>query len=117
MRTAGLSGLPQEVLEAGKIDGASTWQQLIYVKLPLLKPIIVVILIFQFIFAFGVFGIIYVLTAGGPAALTKVLSLLLYEVAFDRFELGLGATLSVMYALVILVFAILFVVSVREEKR
>jgi len=116
MLTAGLRGLPQEALEASKLDGANTWQQLIYVKLPLLRPIIVVILIFQFIFVFGVFGMIYVLTAGGPASLTKVFSLLLYEIAFDRFELGLGATLSVIYALIAFIFAILFVVSVREEK-
>jgi multiple sugar transport system permease protein len=115
MLTAALRSLPEEVLESSRVDGANGWQQLIRVKLPMMRPIIALIFVFQFISVFGVFGEILVLTAGGPGNLTKVLSMLIYEVSFTRFDLGQGATLSIVYALIVIAFAFLFIRVMRAR--
>ena len=93
---AAVEGLPGEVLDAGRVDGANRWQLLRHVTLPLLKPAIVVALLFRSILAFKAFDEVYLLTGGGPGPSSELLSLHLYRVFFEQNQLGYGALLSVL---------------------
>src|SRR4051812_12565512 len=93
---AAVEGLPGEVLDAGRVDGAGRWQLLRYVTLPLLLPAITVALLFRSILAFKAFDEVYLLTGGGPGTSSELLSLHLYRVFFEQNQLGYGALLSVL---------------------
>jgi multiple sugar transport system permease protein len=101
---AGVEGLPREVIEAARIDGANRRQLLRHIVLPLLAPAIAVAFIFRSIAAFKVFDQIVLLTGGGPGTATEVLSLRLYKVFFEQNVMGYGALLSVVTIAMILAF-------------
>jgi multiple sugar transport system permease protein len=92
---AAVEGLPREVLEAGRVDGATRWQLLWRVTLPLLMPAITVAFLFRAILAFKAFDEAFLLTGGGPGTSSELLSLHLYKVFFEQNQLGYGAMLSV----------------------
>lgn len=93
--TAGLQVIPRELYHAAKIDGASGWDILCKITLPLLRPVILVVLIFRTLDAFRVFDSIYVLTGGGPANTTETLSIYAYKVLFQTLQFGYGSAVSV----------------------
>jgi multiple sugar transport system permease protein len=92
---AAVEGLPREVLEAGRVDGATRWQLLWRVTLPLLAPAITVAFLFRAILAFKAFDEVFLLTGGGPGTSSELLSLHLFKVFFEQNQLGYGAMLSV----------------------
>jgi multiple sugar transport system permease protein len=92
---AAVEGLPREVLEAGRVDGATRWQLLWRVTLPLLMPAITVAFLFRAILAFKAFDEVFLLTGGGPGTSSELLSLHLYKVFFEQNQLGYGAMLSI----------------------
>jgi multiple sugar transport system permease protein len=104
---AAVEALPVDVLEAARVDGATRWQLLRRVILPLLWPAIVVAMLFRTIHAFKVFDEVYLLTSGGPGTSTELLTLHLYKVFFEQNQLGYGALLSL--ALIAAVVAFLLV--------
>ncbi|HTS23728.1 MAG TPA: sugar ABC transporter permease [Casimicrobiaceae bacterium] len=104
---AAVAALPVEVLEAARVDGATRWQLVRRVMLPLLKPAIVVALVFRAILAFKVFDEVYLLTSGGPGTSTELVTLHLYKVFFEQNQLGYGALLSL--ALIAAIVAFLLV--------
>ncbi|MBO0904844.1 carbohydrate ABC transporter permease [Jiella sonneratiae] len=106
---AGVEGLPREVIEAARVDGATTAQIVRKIIVPLMAPAIAVAFIFRSILAFKVFDQIYLLTSGGPGTSTEVVSLRLYHVFFGQNELGYGALLS----LVIIAAIVAFLVTTR----
>lgn len=85
---AGLQGVPQVLYEAARIDGADGWHQFWRITLPLLSPVTFFLMILSFINSFQVFGLIYVLTGGGPANATNVYIYYLYQNAFSFFRMG-----------------------------
>jgi multiple sugar transport system permease protein len=91
---AAVEGLPREVIEAARIDGATTKDLVFKIIIPLLKPAIVVAALFRTILAFKVFDQVFLLTSGGPGTSTEVVSLYLYKVFFQQNQLGYGAILS-----------------------
>lgn len=101
---ASVEGLPTEVLEAARVDGARTWQTVCYVILPLMAPAIAVATLFRSILSFNVFDEIYLLTSGGPSNATEVVSLHLYKVFFEQNDMGYGALLSLATILFIVLF-------------
>lgn len=101
---AGLLTIPKETEEAAAIDGANALQQLIYVKLPLLKPSIVLVAIISSISALKVFDELYVMIPGAPSA-EKTLVPLIYQVAFLDFQLGYAAAISVVLFVVTMLFS------------
>lgn len=103
---AGVEGLPKEVLEAARVDGATTWQTVRKVIIPLMMPAIAVAFLFRSIFAFKVFDQIFLLTSGGPGTATEVVSLYLYKVFFEQNQLGYGALLSLVIILAIVIFLV-----------
>lgn len=101
---AGVEGLPREVLEAARVDGATTWQTIRKVIIPLMAPALGVAFLFRAVLAFKVFDEIFLLTSGGPGTATDVVGLHLYKVFFEQNDLGYGALLSVVIILAIVTF-------------
>jgi multiple sugar transport system permease protein len=105
MLLAGLQSLPEEPFEAAKMDGASPWQTFAYITLPLLRQSILVALLWRLIDTFRIFDVIYLLTAGGPARATEVVSLYVYTYGFKSFNLGYASAASYTMILIMLVIA------------
>lgn len=101
---AGVEGLPGEVIEAARVDGATTWQIIRRIILPLMMPAIAVAFVFRSILAFKVFDQIFLLTSGGPGTATEVVSLRLYDVFFNQNQLGYGALLSLVIIFAVVAF-------------
>jgi multiple sugar transport system permease protein len=106
---AGLQVIPQELYQAARVDGAGSWEIFRRITLPLLKPVILVILIFRTLDAFRVFDAIYVLTGGGPANTTETLSIYAYKVLFQTLQFGYGSTLSVVVFLCVGCMSIFYI--------
>ncbi|AKU98609.1 Maltose/maltodextrin ABC transporter, permease protein MalF [Labilithrix luteola] len=92
---AGLTGIPDDVYRAAAIDGASTFRTFRSITLPLLRPTIVVTLVFRTLDAFRVFDAVYVLTGGGPANTTETLSIYAYKMLVRVGDFGYGSALAV----------------------
>jgi multiple sugar transport system permease protein len=105
---AGLQALPQEPYEAAIIDGANPWQLLTKVTLPLLRPVILVALIFRTMFTLRVFDTIWVLTGGGPANETRTFSIGIYLTGFRQFDIGTGAALSWILLLITMAISLVY---------
>lgn len=99
---AGLSVLPNEPYEAARIDGASPWQIFWHITLPLLRPAIVVALVFRLIDAVKTFDIIYVMTQGGPGSASETLNIYIYNSAFQYLHMGYASALLVLFFILIL---------------
>jgi multiple sugar transport system permease protein len=100
---AGLVALPNEAFEAAAVEGAGFWRSVYHVALPLLRPLILVVVLFRGIDLFRTFDTFWVITAGGPGDATQTLNLLLYRTAFQNLNFGRAAAL----ALVMLTIAII----------
>ena len=92
---AGLAALPREPYEAARMDGASALRCLIYITLPLMRPVIIVALLLRLIFAVKTFDIIYIMTKGGPGIATDLVSYFIYRSAFFSLDIGRASALSV----------------------
>jgi multiple sugar transport system permease protein len=91
---AGLQSLPKEPLEAGAIDGASTWQSFRHITLPMLAPFLSIALTLRTIQAFKTFDAFKILTGGGPGASTEIINLGIYRVALQSFRIGAASALA-----------------------
>jgi multiple sugar transport system permease protein len=91
---AGLASMPEEVLEAAKVDGANYWQRLRHMMIPFISGVIIVALLIRSMDAIRFFDIIFITTGGGPADSTKIIPIRLYETAFRFFELGYAAAIG-----------------------
>jgi multiple sugar transport system permease protein len=103
---ASVEALPREIIEAARVDGASTWTIIRKIVTPLMAPALTVALLFRTILAFKVFDEIFLLTSGGPGTSTEVVSLHLYKVFFAQNQLGYGALLSIAVILATVAFMI-----------
>ncbi|MFE4663766.1 carbohydrate ABC transporter permease [Streptomyces sp. NPDC056716] len=103
---AGLQTIPDDVYEAGRLDGASEIQMFRRLTLPLLRPIMAMVVVLSVISSFQVFDIVQVTTKGGPADATMVLQMYIYDKAFGQFDFGYAATMSL--ALFAMLIAITF---------
>jgi multiple sugar transport system permease protein len=92
--SAGLASLPDEPFEAASIDGASPWQQLWYLTIPLLRPLILVILLFRSYELIRVYDIVFAVTAGGPGRLTETISFHIFNRMFNGFQVGYASAVS-----------------------
>jgi multiple sugar transport system permease protein len=104
---AGLALVPQDLLNAAQIDGAGAWKRLFKVILPLIKPAILVALLFRTLDAFRIFDNIYVLTGG--ANNTGSVSILGYDNLFKAFNIGLGSAISVLIFLSVAIIAFIYI--------
>src|ERR1700753_3914617 len=104
---AGLSLVPEDLLKAGKMDGATTWQRFTKITLPLMKPAILVALLFRTLDSFRIFDNIYILTAG--ANNTGSVSILGYDNLFNALNLGIGSAILVLIFICVAIIAIIFI--------
>ncbi len=116
---AALQSLPRSALEAARIDGASGWQQVIHIKLPLMMPVLIVTGLLRLIDSFKVLEVILVMTNGGPGLSTEILSLRIARTASEFRELGVAAAMSnylllLLLALTIVMFVYNKIVEARE---
>ncbi len=112
---AGLQVIPTEVYEAARIDGATAWQSFRRMTLPLLKPAIMVALIFRTLQAFLVFDVIYIMTGGGPGTSTETLAFLNYQTFINNTDFGVGGAMSMMLCVMALVVAAVYVRVLRPS--
>ena len=105
---AGLQNIDAALYEAAALDGASPWQQFVHITLPLLKPALVVVLIFRTLDAFRVFDLVYVLTKGGPGTATEPLALYTFNSLLNNLRFGYGSALSVLIFLVTFLLALFY---------
>lgn len=112
---AGLQVIPHEVYEAGKIDGVSRWQAFRRITLPLLKPVILIVLLFRTLDAFRVFDVVYVLTNGGPADTSETLSIYAYKLLFTTLQFGYGSSVAVVVFLCVLALSLLYIRFLRRD--
>jgi multiple sugar transport system permease protein len=104
---AGLSLVPEDLAKAARMDGASAWQRFLRVTMPLMKPAILVALLFRTLDAFRIFDNIYILTAGGNG--TYSVSILGYDNLFRALNLGIGSAISILIFLCVAIIAFIFI--------
>jgi len=112
---AALESLPRDIYEAAEVDGATPWQTLRHITLPLMVPAIVVTFIFRTILAFKMFDQIYLLTGGGPGTSTEVVSFTIYRRFFTEDQTGYGAAISI--ATIAVIATLIIVVSQLSNRR
>jgi multiple sugar transport system permease protein len=113
---AGLQTINPELHEAAAIDGANAWQRFWRVTLPLIKPVVIVVLLFSIIVTFADFQLVYVLTRGGPANSTHLFATLAYQVGVAGSRLGEGAAISLFMFPFLLLVVILQLWYIRQEE-
>jgi multiple sugar transport system permease protein len=113
---AGLQTIPESVYEAARVDGAGKPRIFLSVTLPLLRPSLLVALLFRSLDAFRVFDAIYVLTEGGPANATETLSIYAYKTLMRSGDFGYGSTLSVATFACVLLLGLCFVRALGERR-
>lgn len=113
---AGLQLIPSELYEAAKIDGGTSWKTFLYVTLPLLRPVFLVVIVYETMTAILTFDTIYVMTGGGPANSTALISWFAYAEIFKSLNLGNGIALAIIIALITLVLIILYLRVLRTEE-
>jgi len=111
---AGLVALPKDTLEAAEIDGASEWQKVRFITLPMLKPVIVVALLIRSLDSLKLFDIVFAMTQGGPGTSTETLSYYIYRNGFEYFRMGYTAAMSYVVLAIVSTVITLLLERLRE---
>lgn len=106
---AGLQNIPDALYEAARMDGAGAWQRFREVTLPLLRPALLVALLFRTLDALRVFDLVYVLTGGGPGTATEPLSVFAFQELLQNLRFGYGSALSMMVFVAAFLLALVFI--------
>jgi multiple sugar transport system permease protein len=112
---AGLQLIPDELYEAARIDGGTGWRIFRMITLPLLRPILLIVVVYETLTAILVFDLIYVLTGGGPGDSTSMISWFAYAEIFRNLNLGHGVALAIIIALITLVLILVYLRVLRTE--
>jgi ABC-type sugar transport system permease subunit len=112
---SGLQTIPGSLAEAARIDGASEWQYFWRIRLPLLAPSLLIAALFRALDAFRIFDLVYVLTGGGPADATEVLSTLTYKTLFSALQFGPGSALASAIFFTEMLIALCFGIAVTRR--
>ena len=112
---AGLQAIPEELYEAASMDGATAWQKFRRITLPLIKPALLLAMLFRTIDALRVFDLVFVMTQGGPADATNVFQFYGYKKTFAEGMIGYGSAIAVGVFLLSLVFSITYLRILRAS--
>lgn len=104
---ASLGGIPKDYQEAAQIDGANFLQEIIHIKIPMLKPTLTYLIVVNTVGSFQVFAPIYLMTSGGPNGSTKTMGFLIYENAFKKFDFGVASAQSVVLLILVMIIAVI----------
>ena len=111
-----IMAVPKELPEAASIDGANQTQLFQHITWPIIKPVVVIALIFRYVFAFRTFEIPFILTGGGPLRSTEFLSIYLYKYGFRYQELGYASAIGYIMILITLLLSIYYIkISLKRE--
>ena len=113
---ASLQSLPEELLEAARIDGASRWQQIRYVYLPHLKPAIIVMVLMSTFWTFNNFVYVWLVTGAGPGLYTNVMATEVYIQAFINGRFGFSAATGIIMATIMTIFGLIYLRVVAERE-
>jgi multiple sugar transport system permease protein len=100
---AGLQGIPGEVLESAKIDGASAWQTFRHMIFPLMLPVSLTAIILRVIFELKLIDVVRIVTGGGPGSATDTVSLFIYREGIQKTNVGYATAMSQFYLLVVII--------------
>src|SRR5215217_1861382 len=114
---AGLKAIDREQLEAAEVDGASAVQRFRHVTLPGLRYVLVVVLLLSFISTFNQFGLIFLMTGGGPGGATRLYSILAYEKAIGSLQYGPGSAIALSVAPLMAILIIVLARIMRRDDR
>jgi len=106
---AGMSLVPDDLLKAARVDGATGWQRFTKIMLPLMKPAILVALLFRTLDSFRIFDNIYILTAGANG--TASVSILGYNNLFNALNLGIGSAISILIFICVAIIAVIYIIG------
>jgi multiple sugar transport system permease protein len=112
---AGLQVIPDELYEQAEIDGAGAVRRFFYITMPLLKPAIMVALVFRTLSAFLVFDVIYAITGGGPGNATQTVAFINWRAFLVETDFGLGGAISVVLTLIALLIALFYMRVLRPS--
>jgi multiple sugar transport system permease protein len=110
-----LLGIPEELYEAAKVDGASVIQRFFYITLPQIRGLLVTFTMVVTLWTFTVFDAIFLMTGGGPIDVTTTLPILVYKRAFQSFQMNVAAALSIVMFLIAFVFVTAYIRLGEEE--
>jgi ABC-type sugar transport system permease subunit len=113
---AGLQSIDPRLYDAARTDGASSWQQFVHVTLPMLRPTLLVILVFRSLDAFRVFDLVYGLTGGGPGTATESISMLAFDTLLRDLRFGRGAAISLVLFGITAGVAVVYARLLRDDE-
>lgn len=113
---AGLQSLPHDVMEASEIDGATGWQQVRFVTIPMLRQTFAIVTILLITNVFKIFELVYMLTGGGPVHRSETLVSYMYFITFTNQQYGLGMAIAVIVTLLGGIVSVAYLVVSRERK-
>ena len=113
---AGLQDIPKEVVEAAKIDGANSFQSFLFITVPLMRPVILFVVVTFTIGIFRNFGLIFMLTQGGPFNRTNTMVWEVYQNVFGYLRLGRGAAISIVMLVIVLILTAISFRVLREQQ-
>jgi multiple sugar transport system permease protein len=103
---AALQGIPREIEEAARVDGASARTTFWRITLPLITPFVFLVTVLSIINSFKTFALIYLLTRGGPGTSTTVMAYWIYELGFQRFQMGYASSVAVVLFAIVLALTV-----------
>jgi ABC-type sugar transport system permease subunit len=113
---AGLQDIPDDVLEAARVDGANSLQSFLFITVPLMRPVILFVVVTFTIGIFRNFGLIFMLTQGGPFNRTNTMVWEVYQNVFGYLRLGRGAAISIVMLVIVLGLTMLSFRVLRERQ-
>lgn len=113
---SGLSGIPDYLYEAAKVDGANAFQRFIHITLPTMKKVLLIAITLTTIWTFNTFNVIYVLTGGGPMDATETMMIRIYHEAFGKYNLGISSTLSVTVFIILSILSVLYWKQISRDE-
>jgi ABC-type sugar transport system permease subunit len=112
---AGLQVIPDDIYEAGRVDGANAWQRFLHLTLPMLVPALMVVLIFRTISAFLIFDVVFIMTGGGPGETTETITYLNWKAFLVDLDFGAGAAISIVLVVLALLISAVYVKTLRPR--
>ncbi len=113
---AGISGVPPEISEAAKIDGATTFQRYTKVIIPMQRPATLTVLMILLMYSLRVFDLVWLMTGGGPGTSSEILSTFMYRTAFSRNRFGYGASIGTIMFVLSMIIVIPFFLRLRRSE-
>ncbi|UPM44943.1 carbohydrate ABC transporter permease [Halocatena salina] len=112
---AGMSSVPETLLEASRVDGAPLWRRYLHVIIPYMKPVLFVAILIRLIDLFRTFGLVFTLTHGGPGTATELVSINIFQTGFTFVDLGGAAAVAVVYLVGIVALCNVLIIKIGFE--